>query len=231
MANYQVTSNNKQISYPKLVAFIQVICISLLVLLHIGQLYFYVFQGVHYKLLDLNKEENLPTIYASAILLLCAVCLLFIGFKKFKDGDSYKYAWIVLGVIFIFLSYDEYFRFHDPLSEQIRQQVELPTSLYFAWVIPYSVLTLVFVLAYLKFWLDLPKPYRLLFFLSGSIFVIGAIGYEMIGAPYMAQWGRGNTFYLYFTTIEETLEMVGTALFLYSLVRYMTEFYGKERIS
>lgn len=223
-----MTSNGKQISYPKRVALVQVICISLLVLLHIVQLYFYVFQGVHFKQLDLNNEENIPTVYASVILLLCAASLLFIGFKKFKDGDNYKYAWIVLGIIFIFLSYDEYFCFHDPLSEQIRQQIEVPASLYFAWVIPYSVFTLIFVLIYLKFWIDLPKPYKLLFFLSGSIFVIGALGYEMIGAPFTVQWGRGNTFYLYYTTVEETLEMVGIALFLYTLVRYIAEFYGKE---
>lgn len=223
-----MTSNDKQISYPKRVALVQVICISLLVLLHIVQVYFYVFQGVHFKQLDLNNEENIPTVYASVILLLCAASLLFIGFKKFKDGDNYKYAWIVLGIIFIFLSYDEYFCFHDPLSEQIRQQIEVPASLYFAWVIPYSVFTLIFVLIYLKFWIDLPKPYKLLFFLSGSIFVIGALGYEMIGAPFTVQWGRGNTFYLYYTTVEETLEMVGIALFLYTLVRYIAEFYGKE---
>lgn len=224
-----MTRNTKQISYPKLVAVIQLICISLLVLLHIGQVYFYIFQGVHYTQLDLNKEENLPTVYASVIILLCAVCLLFIGFKKFKDGDNYKYAWLVLGIIFIFLSCDEYFSIHDPLSEQIRQQVEVSESLYFAWVIPYSILTLIFVLSYLKFWINLPKPYRTLFFISGFIFVTGAIGYEIVGAPYTVQWGRGNTFYLYFTTVEETFEMVGIALFFYALVRYITEFYGKER--
>lgn len=223
--------NNKQISYPKLVAVIQLVCISILIFLHIVQLYFYVFQGVHYKLLDLNWEENLPTIYATVILLFCGTCLLFIGYNKFKDEDNYKYAWIVLGVIFIFLSYDEYFRFHDPLSQQIRQQIEVPASLFFAWVIPYSLLTLVFVLIYMKFWIDLPKPYRLLFFLSGSVFVIGAVGFEMIGAPYTVQWGRRNVFYLCFTTIEEALELLGIALFLYTLVRYISEFYAKDSIS
>ena len=117
---------------------------------------------------------------------------------------------------------------HDPLSPLIRKQLTLPFMLYFAWVIPYSILTFLFALFYLKFWISLPKPYRTFFFLSGAIFVAGAIGCEMIGAPYKFKWGRDNEFYAFFTTLEEVLEMAGIAFFLYALVRYIHEYYFKR---
>jgi hypothetical protein len=210
---------------PKFIAKIQIVFITCLIALHLYHIYYFYFEGVYYSQFDLNWERNLPTLYASLILLFCALCLFYIAYKKIKEKNAYKHAWLLLGVIFAFLSYDEYFQFHDPLSKVIRNHVAVPDTLFFAWVIPYSFFTLVFILIYLKFWINLPKPYRLLFFLSGSIFVIGAIGLEMVGAPYAVQWGRSNTFYAYFTTVEETLEMVGIALFLYTLVRYMCEFY------
>jgi hypothetical protein len=67
----------------------------------------------------------------------------------------------------------------------------------------------------------------ILFFVSGSLFVLGAIGFELIGGQHADMYGTNNITYEIITTCEELLEMLGIALFIYTLLSFM----GKESVN
>ena len=201
-----------------------------LTILHLIHLYLFYEHGLYLKQIDLNMEENLPTLYASLALLSCSFYLFIIAHENWKTQTRFRYSWLFLGVIFVFLAYDEYYQVHDPLSKIIRNKIDVAHAFFFAWVIPYSVLSLLFVIAYLRFWLNLASKYKALFFISGFIYILGTLGFEMLGAPYGVMYGRANKMYAFLTTIEELFEMIGIVLFHYTLLGYIVEYHIEWKI-
>jgi hypothetical protein len=63
------------------------------------------------------------------------------------------------------------------------------------------------------FWWQLPSRTRAQFAIAGGCFVAGAIGLELVGAQFWADGHAQSTRYRLTTAVEETLEMVGIALF------------------
>jgi hypothetical protein len=65
--------------------------------------------------------------------------------------------WIILSIIFLFLSVDNISSIHERLATPTRYLLGTSGFLYYAWVIPYSMALCVFVPLYSKFLLSLPK--------------------------------------------------------------------------
>ena len=61
----------------------------------------------------------------------------------------------------------------------------------------------------------------IMFLISGSIFVLGAIGFELLGGRQADLYGTNNVLYSIITTSEELLEMLGIAIFIYTLLTYI----------
>lgn len=171
-------------------------------------------------LFDFNTEKNIPTFYSSVALIIASLLLLFITNLHKKEQLPYV-LWGVLSFIFLFLSIDEISSIHEKLNEPIKNNIDATGLLYFAWVIPYGIALIAFVAAYLKFLLKLPKTTMRLFILSGSLFVLGAIGFEMLGGWQAELNGNRGLLYAIFYTFEESLEMLGVALFIYALLEYI----------
>jgi len=93
--------------------------------------------------------------------------------------------------------------------------------LYYAWVIPYGIALMVFIITYIKFLMSLPKQIIILFVVSGAIFVAGAIGFELLGGRQHDLYGTNNLTYRFFYTCEEFLEMLGIVIFIYTLLLYI----------
>lgn len=85
------------------------------------------------------------------------------------------------------------------------------------WAIPGGILALVVGLTFFSFLSSLPTATRNAFFLAGCIYVGGAIGVEIIGAPMDADTMTYNLT----TVVEEGMEMAGVLLFLTALLAYM----------
>ncbi|MFK5937894.1 MAG: hypothetical protein QM497_05785 [Sulfurimonas sp.] len=126
-------------------------------------------------------------------------------------------------MIFLFLSIDEMISIHENFTRITKLLVDTTGLLYYAWIIPYGIALIIFILTYSKFLLHLPKNIMLLFILSGSIFVLGAIGIEMFGGENveLMKGSNDSLHYAVLYTIEETLEMLGIALFIYTLLTYI----------
>ncbi len=210
-----------------------VIVLTLLSLSGIFYKYFF-FEGQERYLVNifnLDKETNFPTWYAALSLMICSTLLLIISAAKRKSNDRYFYYWFFLGIIFLLLATDEMVQLHEQVITPIRNVLNTTGYLYITWIIPAVILGIVFLGAYFKFLIHLPRNYRILFVTSGVIYILGAIGLEIIGSNHIYYYGQKNISYDLITTVEELLEMVGVLLFIYTLLSYLCVELPNLRIS
>lgn len=178
------------------------------------------------RIIDFDKERNIPAFYSSLAILCASIILACISrAEKSRGGDSKR--WMGLSVLFLFLALDEAVSIHELLSGPTRTLMDLDGALYLAWVVPYSLLVVGLVFIYGKFLFNLPFAIRVLFVLSGVAFVSGAVGLELLGSNYHYIGNAGDPGYALLYTMEELLEMLGVAIFVYGLLFYFqTELSG-----
>lgn len=171
-------------------------------------------------LFSVNAEETIPTWYATLLLFVAAVILVFIAAVKRRGQDPYFRHWAGLAVIFLYLSMDEGAVIHEILSDVLQARFNTTGYLTFAWVIVFVPLVIIIGLLYLRFLFHLPPRTRYLFVAAGVLYVGGAVVVEVISANRWSIDG-GVTFpYLAIATIEELFEMLGAVLFIYALLSY-----------
>ena len=166
-------------------------------------------------LFDFNIEKNIPTLYSSLILIFCSILLAFIASAHKKQKTSYI-PWVGLSLIFLFLSIDETASIHEQLSKPFRFGLNTSGLLYHAWVIPYGFILAVLIIIYFRFLMRQTKNIRNLFVLSGTTYVIGALGFELLGGWQNDFFGTNNITYSILYTCEEFLEMLGIVIFIYA---------------
>lgn len=194
---------------------------------------FYFGHDVAYGLVPLfnfGAEKNIPTLYSSLALLTSSLLLMAISLFHKKNGASYYY-WLGLSIIFLFLCIDETAMLHEKLIKPVRTSLNTSGLLYFAWVIPYGLALIVLVITYMNFLRQLPKMTMILFLVSGATFISGAIGFELFGGRHLQLYGNNNIVYALFQTCEESLEMLGIAIFIYTLVKYIVDQFGSFQIT
>ncbi len=173
------------------------------------------------RVFSFSDEKNIPTLFSSFGLIFCAALLGVIAVRRKKSGSSYL-PWSGLAVVFLFLSIDETASLHEKFTIPIREALNTTGLLYFAWVIPYGVALIFFGLLYSRFLIGLPRRTMVLFMISGTIYIAGAMGLEMVGALRAATHGD-DLIYQLIVTCEEFLEMLGIIVFIYSLLAYIVE--------
>jgi len=171
---------------------------------------------------NLNGESNIPTFF-SALQLFFAAILLGVCAARHKSiqGKYFKH-WAGLSVIFVYLAFDEAALIHENIFSMTRYILGVGGLLYYAWVIPFGVFALIVLLTYSRFLLSLPGRTGLIFFLSGAVFVTGAIGVELFEGRIDEAGGFENFEYLALVTVEEILEITGIYAFIYGLLGYLT---------
>lgn len=173
------------------------------------------------KMFDLDHEKNLPTFFSSLLMMFCAGLLYLIAMVQ-KDHNRRFARWNLLAAIMTFLAVDEFCAIHEQLIKPLRAALHTSGIFYYAWIIPYGALLLILILLYIPFFRSLPSKTRRLFFASGLMYVLGAIGFEALGGIYLAHNAETKDLgfgILY--TIEESLEMFGTVIFQYALMSYV----------
>jgi|SRR5690554_1348537 len=169
--------------------------------------------------LSFDREANIPTFYSAVNLCFSALLLFLIAGLQKKVGNESK-GWSFLGFVFLFLAFDEAASIHEALIGITQRTLNTTGFFHYAWFIPYGIGLVILCLIYIPFFKKLPKRSFFLFVTSGLIFVSGAIGFEMIGGKIREVQGHSVLYALCFT-LEETLEMLGVALFIYSLLDYI----------
>lgn len=174
---------------------------------------------------DLSKEINIPTWYASSTLLLAAGLYSLIATKTIRTKGRYAGHWILMSLIFVFLSLDEYMSIHESWAEPIRNLLQTTGVLYFAWMLPYGLFVFVVGLLYWKFLLALPIKTRNLLLLAALLYLGGAVGVEMIEANYISyfsQFGFDNPMFAMMEMAGELLEMLGIVVLIHALLCHIS---------
>lgn len=180
-----------------------------------------------------DRENSLPTFFSSLLLLIAASILSLIALLKRRERDAFTIHWAVLAVIFLALSVDESVSFHELLIEPLRHKFNLTGFLRFPWVIAGGAFLLVFLVSYLRFFVALSRNMKFWFFISGATFVMGAVGFEMIGGYFFTGYNDVSDRsipYMIVMTIEETLEMTGVMLFILTLLLYLKGYAPKVNL-
>lgn len=171
------------------------------------------------RFFDLNKEKNAPALFSTFGLFLSGAALFTTAFQEYRLK---RFSWFTLGIIFLLLSYDELFSFHEDLIKPVRNYLNVSGYLYFAWVIPYGIATAILAVLFYKFLKALPHKTKWLMVLSGFIYVLGALGFELLGGKQYVSDGEVQTItFRILYTIEESLEMIAIILFLNTIIDYL----------
>lgn len=180
--------------------------------IHLGLfLWHYRVSELHWLLLqlfDLDSENNLPTWFSAALLMLAAAVT---WLRACVEGEPRVTHWTVLAVGFAVLSVDEVAGMHETFN----------TAVDFTWAIPGGLLVLAVGVYFVPFLLALPRATARRFVLAGALYVAGAVGMEFIG-NYLALAGEEDTLrYDLAAFVEEGLELYGVLLFLKALLDSM----------
>jgi hypothetical protein len=174
-----------------------------------------------FRIINLDGEGTLPAWYSSALMLLAAVLLFTLHRLSVRARPENARPWLVLALIFLLLSLDEAASLHDALTEPLRNVLGTTEGfLYFAWVVAAAPLLVAAAIGFLPLLRRLPPAIARRMMLAGAMFVLGALGMEMVGASQF-DGSAGNARYHMAVALEEIGEMTGLVLFvlvLYDLV-------------
>jgi len=167
---------------------------------------------------NLDNENVLPAYFSGLLLLLAAVLLGYLAISKFREKETFRFQWALLAVIFVYLSVDEVVHGHESWSIPVTGLFPNPRFFYFAWIPSAIIALLLFGLFFFRFFLNLPRRAKWLFVLSGALYVGGALGMEMVSGHYMAVFNEWGFDYWRLVAVEESMEMLGIVLFIYTLL-------------
>lgn len=179
------------------------------------------------RLIDMDYEGNVPTLFSAFLFIFAAVLLMLISSQAedkesaFKGWRGEKFKWAGIALVFIFLGVDEGTKMHEYVGDWVEQFINAQGFLYFPWVLPYMLIFTFLVFVYLPFYFRLPSKTRKEFFIAAALFLTGAVVFEVFSAREADLHGTATILYSVLYTIEEVLEMVGLIVFIDSLFSYM----------
>src|SRR5215212_2862513 len=201
------------------------------------------------RIFDVGEERSIPTWFESIQFLLCSILLAVITAAKKRRNDRYILHWSVLSIILMLLSLDEVASIHEAIGQQSERLLHSATgftpggAISFFWVVPGAIFVIIVLLAYLRFLAHLPRSTRRSFLLAGALFVLGALGLEMLSAQISSSSeGIANFFGMELglsrhsgsalpkimiglqTSVEEMFEMLGLTAFVYALLAYIRSY-------
>lgn len=168
---------------------------------------------------NLDGERPIPTLFSSLLIFLNAILLALIFAYSDISKDRYKYYWLVLAGIFLYLAIDEEIGIHEVAFDFLIPVTGIDFMHF--WIIPASLLMLALAASYWNFVFSLSNPFKILVIVSGLVYIGGAMGVEGLGGLYAQQHGKANLPYMMLSDIEETCEMMGMSIFLYTLHSYL----------
>ena len=177
------------------------------------------------RLFDLDAEWNVPTLFSSFLAFSCAFTLFFVAALKKRNEDFFFLHWTILSLAFLYISIDEILVLHEQIIVPLRNLLNLSGVFYFSWVVPAGIILILMFIFFLPFLIKLSKRYKIIFILSGIVYISGGLGFELIGGYYAEKESTSNIIYSILNNIEETMEICGMIIFLYGLLDYIKYYY------
>jgi hypothetical protein len=182
-------------------------------------------------MMSLDKENNLPALFAIMLLFCAFLVLTLITVLEGKRNAPDVRKWAILAGGFLLMTMDEAVSLHEKAIAPLRallggQQLGI---FYFAWVIPGIALVVALGVYFLPFMLRLPRRTAVAFAVSAAIYLGGALGVELVEGWWREQHGHRNLVYHSLVTLEEGMEMLGVIAFLHALLDYLAAQFGEVR--
>ena len=166
--------------------------------------------------LMLGAEQTIPAWYSSLLLFVAALLLGVIASRERAPVGGSRSRWVVLATTFLILSLDESVAIHETIRPTL-EKVGLHTQ----WMF-FGAGFVALLAVYLVPWLwSFERRTRNLFFLSAVLFVGGALGVETASGFVARSAGLESIPYISISAVEETLEMLGSCLFIYALLDHL----------
>lgn len=171
------------------------------------------------KLLDVDTEQSIPTLFSVLLIIAAATLAVVVGLVDRAE----RLMWWFVGLCLLGVAIDEGTAIHEKFVDPIRDRLDTGSIFHFAWVIPYSILLVVFVAITVPFLRRLAPHRRNGLLLAGAVFVAGALGLEMVGAAWADENELDNLTFQSLASVEELLEMIGMILMVRFLLRDLSE--------
>lgn len=167
---------------------------------------------------DFEDEVSVPTWFSQILLLSIGLCGILISYLE--TVKKRRIIWGLIGVGGVLLSIDEGSGLHEFVLQTLHVMFfsdASPTGQANAWliVLPFILLLAGWFIYYM--FSAIPRATLYLFILSGAVYLVGAIGVDLITSVVERESFLNQGVLV---GIEETLELLGTILFLYATVRY-----------
>lgn len=177
-------------------------------------------------LFNITREDSLSNMFSSLQMLFVAIAALRIYFLKRKQR-LVNYGWFAVAGFFSYMTVDDAIALHERVGFFFKESIaHLEYSSYNWHVVfgPFFFIAGIFLLTFL--WRQMPKQ-RMLIILALSLYVV-AVGMDVLEGQNASIYGfLGQEVGLHKVRvlhiskgIEETIEMLGTSLFLYSFLLY-----------
>ena len=171
---------------------------------------------------DLDSDSSIPCWYSSIKLFLVACCI-FIAAQNNLYERYLSSSWLYCsGFFFLFLSMDEAAKIHERLTG-VAKTLKLDWLLirgHGAWIILYGILAfclLLLSIGYLKKMWRYFRDETTKAFAGFLILVLGSVVFEVFGYFFLRS-DLTSAAYKIGVMIEESLEMVGVSIILYSMM-------------
>jgi hypothetical protein len=172
--------------------------------------------------MDVDREMSVPSLFSVELLFSLVLILAVIAIYKCKSHDKYRFQWVILALGFLFMTFDEGASIHELIVTPLRGLLgsDLPDFLTFVWILPGMAIVLLLAIYYLKFFLSLSKRMKKGIVISGGVYLCGLLGMELVGGVIVGIFGIRSLIYNIVVTIEESLEMIGLVLAIYTFLDY-----------
>lgn len=190
--------------------------------------FFFLGRGYPFAPFNLNSEQNIPTFFAVALLVCSSVLTLIIACNQ-RTNKAMRWKWRGLSAAFLATGFDEFSELHERLIYPVRDWLGTSGLFYYAWVVPYLLLLIIFLMIYAKFFFQLPKDTRNKVLLASCLYIGGAIGMEMIGGAWKEAFGRVPVYYL-IASLEEIMELAGCIIFIQAFSNHIDKYLPDLRL-
>lgn len=175
-------------------------------------------------LFDVDSEANVPTWLWSGLLLTCALSAWLMAARMRSSSLKQRRGFMVIAALLAIVSADEFIALHERCAAVLLDGLDARgiTRLW-VWALG-AVLVAGLAATLIPFLRALEsRQLRSGLFISAVVYIVGALGFEVLGQHYAATHGWSDRIYFTLSAIEELLEMCGPLLFLYSIERWKEE--------
>jgi hypothetical protein len=166
-----------------------------------------------FNAVDPNREHNVTSWLNASLWLVAGVV---VGGAAVR-ATRYRASWWVFAAACTYFSLDETVSLHERLNRPLAGATGDNPFLHYGWVVPGAAVTLLIVLLLLRLVLSLPDAARSGLLAGGALFVLGALGFELLES-FNTTVLAGHVLTIILPAVEEWLEMTGVVLCIASVL-------------